>query len=256
LLPALNHKGSRLFLILGCFFVANALIAECIGVKIFSLEKTLGIIPSGIKLFGVEGLSFNLTAGVLLWPLLFVMTDIVNEYYGRRGVMLLSTIAAVLIAYAFLMFFLSIALPPADFWVTYQSERGVPNMQNAFGAVFGQGMWIIVGSLVAFVIGQIVDVLVFHRLKAITGERWLWLRANGSTLVSQLLDSFVVLFIAFYIGAGWSFETVLAIGVLNYLYKFSAALVLTPLLYFTHHWIDGYLGADLAAQMRKAAMQK
>ncbi len=66
--------------------------------------------------------------------------------------------------------------------------------------IFRQGLWIIIGSMVAFLIGQVLDVLVFHRIKKITGEKRIWLRATGSTLVSQLVDSFVVLFIAFYVG--------------------------------------------------------
>jgi queuosine precursor transporter len=256
MLATINHKGSRLFLILGCFFVANALIAECIGVKIFSLEQTFGANPVDWTVFGVSGLSFNLTAGVLLWPLVFVMTDIINEYFGPKGVWLLSSIAAVLIAYAFVMFFAAVYLPAADFWVGVNQQKGVPNMQNAFSAVFGQGMWIIVGSLVAFLVGQVVDVLIFHRIKFLTGENRIWLRATGSTLVSQLIDSFVVLFIAFYIGGGWDLATVLAIGVVNYCYKFVVAVLMTPVIYAVHHRIDRYLGPGLSSEMRKAAMKQ
>lgn len=256
MVAALNNKGSRLFLILGCFFVANALIAECIGVKIFSLEKLFGLQPVNWTVFGVENLSFNLTAGVLLWPLVFVMTDIINEYFGPKGVWLLSSIAAVLITYAFLMFFASIYLPSADFWVGVNADKGVDNMQNAFSAVFGQGMWIIVGSLVAFLVGQMIDVLIFHHIKYSTGEKSVWLRATGSTLVSQLIDSFVVLFIAFYIGGGWDLSTVLAIGVVNYCYKFIVAVLMTPIIYLVHGWIDNYLGEELSRDMRMAAMMR
>ncbi len=79
------QKQTRLFIILGGFFVANALIAEFIGVKIFSLEKSLGLSPVNLSFLGNTDLSFNLTAGVLLWPVVFVMTDVINEYYGRKG---------------------------------------------------------------------------------------------------------------------------------------------------------------------------
>src|SRR6266705_974288 len=82
----LKDKPTRLFIFFTAFFVANALIAECIGGKIFSLEKLFGFSPSHFTLFGQKGLSFNLTCGVLLWPLEFVMTDIVNEYYGPKAV--------------------------------------------------------------------------------------------------------------------------------------------------------------------------
>jgi len=81
----IQSKPTKLFIILAGIFIANALIAEIIGVKIFSLEKTLGFEPMRIRLLGND-LSVNLTAGVLLWPVVFIMTDIINEYYGMKGV--------------------------------------------------------------------------------------------------------------------------------------------------------------------------
>jgi uncharacterized PurR-regulated membrane protein YhhQ (DUF165 family) len=263
-MSALN-KETRLFIVLGGFFVANAIIAEFIGVKIFSLEKTLGIKQAHLDLFGKDGLSFNLTAGVLLWPVVFVMTDVINEYFGRKGVRLLSFLAAGLISYAFIMCFLAIHLTPADFWPTSHIKpglsedaqtairTGVGDYNAAFKLVFGQGLWIIIGSLVAFLVGQIIDVFVFHRIKRATGEKAIWLRATGSTLVSQFIDSFVVLIIAFYIGADWTLSLVLAIGVVNYIYKFVMAIVLTPVIYLAHWIIDGYLGHEVAHRMRHEA---
>ena len=103
----LDDKPSRLFIFFTAFFVANALIAECIGSKIFSLESTLGFKPFSFSLFGQSGLSFTLTCGVLLWPLEFVMTDIVNEFYGPKAVRRISYTAVALISYAYLMFFLA-----------------------------------------------------------------------------------------------------------------------------------------------------
>ena len=121
-------------------------------------------------------------------------------------------------------------------------------MNLAFEYVFGQGLWIIAGSLVAFLIGQIADVTVFQWIKRITGEKKLWLRATGSTLVSQLIDSFVVLFIAFYISGKMPLKLVIGIGIVNYIYKFIVAIVLTPLLYVIHNWIDRYLGHEVAEE--------
>ena len=264
----LQRKELKLFLWLGGFFVANALIAECVGVKIFSLEQTLGLSPISLSFFGESNLAFNLTAGVLLWPVVFVMTDVINEYYGRKGVKFLSFLTVGLILYAFFMFFLSIRLVPADFWPGSHISPSLPPAEQdlirskvadfdyAFGMVFGQGLWIIVGSVIAFLVGQILDVFVFHKIKMITGERLIWLRATGSTLVSQFVDSFVVLFVAFYIGAGWSFKLVLAIGLVNYLYKVFMAIVLTPLIYLAHHWIDWYLGEQLADKMKLEALHQ
>lgn len=252
----LRDKSTKLFISIAAFFVANALIAECIGGKIFSLEKLFGLDPANMNLFGQTGLSFNLTCGVLLWPLEFVITDIVNEYYGPKAVRRISYTAVVLITYAFIMFYAAMNIPPADFWITSKETEGVPNMQDAFGGIFGQGMWIIAGSLIAFLVSQIVDVTVFHTIKKRTGQKWVWLRATGSTLVSQLVDSFIVLFIAFKIGNGWSWKLVLAICVVNYLYKFTMAIILTPLIYLAENRIDRYLGAETARKMKLAAMGK
>lgn len=259
----IRDRATKLFILLGGFFIANALIAEFIGVKIFSLEQSMGITPVSLPLFGNK-FSFNLTAGVLLWPVVFIMTDIINEYYGQKGVKFLSYLTAGLISYAFLMFFWAIRLSPADWWTGSKTGIGIPNMQAAYGAVFGQGLWIIIGSLTAFLLGQILDVLVFHKIKAVTGEKWIWLRATGSTLFSQFIDSFVVLGIAFYIGpmldasngAPWSLAMLLSIGTGNYIYKFVVAVLMTPVIYLVHGIIEKYLGPEKAAEMKAAAMKR
>lgn len=248
-----ENKSSKLFILLGSLFIANALIAEFIGVKIFSLEKTIGIEPFELSILGFSNLSFNLTTGVLLWPFVFILTDIINEYFGIKGVKLLSIIAAGLISYAFIIFFLGIKTVPANFWISSNIQKGVPDMNVAFSVIFGQGLWIIIGSLFAFLLGQLLDVSIFQKLKKITGEKKIWLRATGSTLVSQLLDSFVVLFIAFYIGAQWSLKLVFAIGIVNYIYKFIIAILMTPIIYLSHSIIDKYLGKEVAQILKNNA---
>jgi uncharacterized integral membrane protein (TIGR00697 family) len=204
------------------------------------------------KIFG-NSLSFNMTVGVILWPIVFIMTDIINEYFGGGGVKLFSYIAAGLVSYSFLAIYMGIELSPANFWILKETANGKINMQEAYSQIFGQGLWIIIGSLVAFLVGQLVDVTVFHYVKRKTGPNKLWLRSTGSTLVSQLIDSFVVLFIAFYIGAGWDMKLVLGISLVNYIYKLSVALLLTPVLYGVHAIIDSYLGKELAQSMIREA---
>ncbi len=106
-------------------------------------------------------------------------------------------------------------------------------------------MWTIAGSITAFLIGQLVDVLIFHRIRRATGERLVWLRATGSTAVSQLVDSFVVLYIAFVLGPQhWSMGQFLAVGTVNYAYKLTLAVLMIPLIYAARRAIQGYLGAD------------
>jgi hypothetical protein len=248
-----DNRAAKLFIVLAAFLVCNALIAEFVGVKIFALEPTLGLQPLNWNLFGQSG-SLSFTSGVLLWPFVFLMTDIINEYFGRRGVRFISWLTVVLISYGFLAAYLAIALVPAQFWVAVNAERGVPDMQSAFASIFGQGMWTIAGSITAFLIGQLIDVAVFHRIRMKTGERWVWLRATGSTAVSQLIDSFVVLYIAFVIGPQhWPVPLFLAVGTVNYGYKLLMAFLLIPLIYLTRRAIRAYLGAPAATALEEAA---
>ncbi|MEQ8627462.1 queuosine precursor transporter [Ekhidna sp.] len=255
----MGNKKQNLFIILGAIFLANAILAELIGVKIFSLEQTLGWQPANLDIFGYT-LDFNLTAGVMIWPVVFITTDIINEYFGKAGVRKISFIAVGCIAYAFLMIWLVTKLSPAGFWLEVNNsdpDGNYFNMNFAFNKIYTQGLGIIVGSIIAFLIGQLLDVIIFQRLRKITGEKMIWLRATGSTLISQLIDSFVVLAIAFYILAPaesqWDFSQVMSVGSLNYIYKFIVAIALTPFIYLGHFLIDKYLGKENADRIKDEA---
>jgi len=251
---AIFPKEQLLFIILSGFFISNALLAEFIGVKVFSLERTFGFDPVSFTFLGEKGLSFDLTAGVLLWPVVFIMTDVINEYYGRRGVRLLSILAVCLILYAFIMVFLTMGLVPASFW-EHDPDTGL-NMNTAFTKIFGQGQKIIFGSLTAFLVGQLIDAYVFHQIRLKTGQRYKWLRATGSTLVSQFIDTFVVLLIAFYWGSHYPLTWVLAVGTVSYTYKFCMALLMTPVLYLIHHFIRQFLGPEQTKHLLQRAMNQ
>lgn len=252
----IKDRPTRLFIILGGFFVANAIIAEMIGVKIFSLEDSLNLKRADFSLLNAEHLSFSLSVGVLPWPVIFVTTDIINEYYGVKGVRFLSILTAALISFAFLIFYFAIhTSPDTTYWLTSNVSEGVPDMQAAFAAIFGQGMNIIVGSLTAFLIGQLADAFIFRRIKFLTGERRIWMRATLSTLVSQLIDSFIVTYIAFYLFKGVSIGQCTAWALTAYAYKFVIAVLFTPVVYMIHWLAEKYLGAQLAAEMKKTAMK-
>lgn len=157
-----------------------------------------------------------------------------------------------LILYAFLVIGLVTLLPPAQVWLDLNSTdaAGAPfDMDFAFNAVFRQSLGIIVGSVVAFLVAQLLDAHVFQFLRRFTGSRKICLRATGSTLVSQLIDSFVVLYIAFYVFGNWEMSLVLSVALLNYTYKFFMAIVLTPVLYASHYLIGQDLGPEVARQM-------
>lgn len=248
-----EQKRNRLFVLLSGIFLTNAIIAEMIGVKIFSGEGTLGLAPANLHILGYT-MDFNLTAGAVIWPVVFIVSDLINEYFGQPGVKRISYLTAGLIAYAFLVIFLTMRLPPAQWWLDAYSkdaDGNYFNMDFAFNRIFGQGQRIILGSLSAFLLGQLVDVFVFHKMRKVTGNKMLWLRATGSTIISQFVDSFVVLYIAF--AGTFSNDQIIAIGITNYIYKFLMAVALTPLIYLGHYFIDRYLGKDHAHRMAEEA---
>ena len=157
----LEQKRNRLFVILSGVFITNALLAEIIGVKIFSAESTVGLQPAQINILGFV-MDFNLTAGALIWPVVFITTDLINEYFGKPGVKRISYLTALLILYAFLVIFMAIRLPPAGWWAQITDPDGtVVTLDLAFNRVLGQGLRIIVGSLTAFLVAQLVDVFVW-----------------------------------------------------------------------------------------------
>lgn len=252
----LEQKRHTLFVVLAGIFLTNAIVAELIGVKIFSGEQTLGFSPANLNILGFT-MDFNLTAGAVIWPVVFITSDLINEYFGKPGVKRISYLAAFFIAYSFLVIFLTIKLPPAQWWLDANKTDNAGhyfNMDFAFNKILGQGQRIIVSSLAAFLIGQLIDVFVFQKLRKITGSKMLWLRATGSTLVSQFIDSFVVLYLAF--TGIFSNDQLLAIGITNYLYKFSVAILLTPLIYAGHYIIDRYLGKENAEKLSEESANK
>jgi len=251
----LNDKATRLYIILGSFFVASAIVAEMIGVKLFQLETALGIDKADFTLLGQHHLSFVLSVGVLPWPIIFIMTDVINDYFGVRGVRFLTLITAGLIAFTYVLMWFAIHMPPGlGWWMTSSAGQGVPDMQAAFKSIFGQGNNIIIGSLTAFIIGQLVDASIFRRLKRITGDRRIWLRATGSTLISQLIDSVVVTYVAFWLFKGMPFAQCTALVITAYSYKFVVALLSTPVIYLVHASVERYVGKERAHAMREAAM--
>jgi len=239
--PVLNRaqedRRQTLFLVLAGVFIGNALLAELIGGKLFQVPTPWH--------------TFTLSCGIVLWPVVFVFTDIINEYFGRPGVRKMSFLAAAIIAYSFLALTAAGFVPAASF---------SPVDDASFARVFFQSRWIIVGSIAAFLLAQLIDVTVFWIIRRGTGHRFLWLRATGSTLVSQLIDTFVVGFIGLHLpfrlgGQGVDFPTFLNSAISGYLFKFAIALSVTPLLYLVHRVVDGYLGERTAHQLIEAVAE-
>lgn len=218
----IQTRRDIVYLALAGFFVTNAILGEVTGGKLFT--------------FGV----FTLSIGVIPWPVVFIATDLINEYFGREGVKRLTLMTIALIVYAFVVLFLAMQVPAAAF---------SPVTDAQFKAVFGQSLWIIVGSVTAFALSQLVDVGIFWLVRHRTGGRFLWMRATGSTVVSQLIDSIVIIGIAFWLPGKVKTSEFLQVAASNYSFKLLIALGTTPLLYAGHAAIDRFLGIDEAHQL-------
>jgi len=251
-----TEKKSHLYLLLSAFFVGNAFLAELTGAKIFSVGELIAPL-SGSGANPPQWLSsMNMSIGVIIWPLVFITSDIMNEYFGREGVRKISFITAILIAYALLFLLLANALPPAAFWMENNQTLpdGTPfNINYAYQKIFGQGVNIIIGSITAFLVSQLIDAYTFQYIKKITQHRHLWLRATGSTVVSQVIDSFLIVYVAFYLLGNWSLSEVMQVAALQYGYKVGLAIILTPVIYGMHWIIERYLGKRPAFEERETA---
>ena len=217
-----RSRRDIVYLALAGFFVTNAILGELTGGKLFTLGP------------------FTLSIGVIPWPVVFIATDLINEYFGREGVKRLTFMTIGLIVYAFVVLFLAMQVPAASF---------SPVTDAQFQGVFGQSLWIIVGSVTAFALSQLVDVVIFWLVRHKTGGRYLWMRATGSTVISQLIDSIVIIAIAFWLPGKIKTSEFLTVAASNYSFKLIVALSVTPLLYGGHAAIDRYLGAEEAHEL-------
>lgn len=211
----LKSRKDVVFLVLAGFFITNAIVAELIGGKL-------------VQFFGL----FTQSIGIILWPVIFLLTDLINEYYGKDGVKKLTYITVGLISFTFILLSIALNIPATSF---------SPVSDDNFKIVFGQSQWIIVGSIVAFLFSQLIDVYVFWAFKKVTGNKHIWLRATGSTMVSQLVDTFVVQFIAFVLPGKWPFDEFLTNASWGYAFKLLVALALIPMIYVGHFLIGKYL---------------
>lgn len=226
-------KKQILYLALSGFFISNAILAELIGVKLF-------LLPIDIPGLGRPAASI----GVIPWPIVLVATDIMNEYFGKDGVKKITLLTAGMIVYCFIVIYFAMLVPAADF---------SPVQNDVFNQVFGQSQWIIVGSLCAFVLSQFIDVVVFWFFREKTKGKMLWLRTTGSTVVSQMIDSVVVVGVAFWLPGKVKTADFLNVAATNYSYKLFIAIALTPVIYLVHGMIDKYLGEQEADQLIAAS---
>jgi uncharacterized integral membrane protein (TIGR00697 family) len=213
-----QSKKDTVYVVLAGIFITNAVVAELIGGKLIQVGSAV------------------MSIGILPWPIVFITTDLINDYFGEKGVRKLSLITASLIAYTFVILYLAMQIPAVD------GKNLVTDAQ--FNGVFGQSMWIIVGSITAFLVSQLIDVTIFHFVKNRTGNKMIWLRSTGSTVISQLFDSFIVLGIAFWMTGKMTTEVFITSAFTGYFVKLIIAILMTPLIYLGHYLIRNYIAKD------------
>ena len=248
--PALDRVQILLLALFG-LFSAFFIVGDIIGGKLFEFS-IFGLVPGHLGLG--EG-KFVATVGILAFPLTFLLTDIINEYFGKRVVRLFTLLSISVMLLLQLVVQASINATTVSFTPGVSAEQ----FGAAYSLALGQSWMIVVASTTAFAIGQLLDVKVFGALRRLTGGRMLWLRAQGSTLVSQAIDTVVVIGLAFMIlpmltgGNAWSMSNFLTVCATNYLIKFGIAVASTPILYIVHLAVEQWLGHDTAAKLKSAA---
>jgi uncharacterized integral membrane protein (TIGR00697 family) len=225
-------RREKIFLVLASAFVVVLVLTNVIGVKLFQAP------------FNPE---FALTTGILTYPLTFLITDIVSEVYGKKRADFMVAVGFGMSVLMMVILMVAVAVPPHDYWVApvnpyYADAAGY---QRAYTSVFALNGILLFGSMSAFLCAQLTDNWLFHRLRRLTNGRHLWLRNNGSTWISQLVDTIVVNSILFYIGFGMDFMVGVEIMVTIYLYKVAIAAMDTPFVYLGI-WVLGKLGVKPA----------
>lgn len=250
--PVPLERREILLLTLASLFIGFFVAADLMGAKLWHFT-IFGLRPRHL---GLDGDEFIATVGILAFPLTFILTDIINEYFGRRIVRALTIIAIGVNLVLQPVVQTAVAVPVISFNPDVSGEE----MQKAYRLVLGPSWPIVIGSMTAFLIGQFLDIRIFTWLRHLTGGRLLWLRSQGSTVVSQLIDSFVVIFVAFVI-IPWLFSTMTpwtqaqatSVSLTNYTIKFLEAVALTPLLYIVHAAVDAWLGKATAEDLVREA---
>lgn len=249
-----NDRKREVLLVLLCsLFIGFFVTAELLGAKLWRFTL-FGLSPTKLGLS--SSAEFVATTGILAFPLTFVLTDVINEYFGRRVVRLFTLSAVAVNLVLQLVVQAAIRVPAISFTPGVSDET----VQNAYSLALGQSWSIVAASLVAFLIGQALDARVFTYLRHKTGGKMLWLRSQGSTVVSQLVDTFVVIGLAFVVipkltgfGTPWQWGQAFEVSITNYVYKFAIAVAITPVLYLVHGAVARWLGHDYAEALAHEA---
>ena len=225
-------RAQRLFFILGAIFVTSLVVSDIIG---------------GAKLIAVgtvAGRPIVVSVGMLAFPLTFVLTDIINEFWGPRATRFVTFVGLAMLGLIFVTLLAASNLPAA---------ANNPYPAEWFNRIFGSSLRLIVASMTAYLCGQLLDIFTFSVLKRMARGRYIWLRATGSTVISQLVDTIIVQFIDF--GGILPTRDIWAVALNSYVLKFVLAVGMTPVIYLGHSVVERlfHMHALPAAELARSA---
>lgn len=225
----------KIYLWLCCISLASLLISDIVGIKLFHIQLPFSV-------FGYDHVDH--TCGMLTFPVTFILTDLVNEYFGKRAARRLTYIGVAMGVFVFVVLNIAQAMPYLE--APYNVSK------DSFDAIFGSSKVMYVASLSAYFVGQLSDIFTFGLIKRFTGQKYVWLRATGSTILSQFLDSFVVSYLAFSLGRKLfpspggptpaNFHQIVDIALTGYTLKFVLAIGVTPIIYAGRYALHEWFG--------------
>jgi uncharacterized integral membrane protein (TIGR00697 family) len=216
---------TKLFLTLAGLFITALVVGDIIGGKLYQLH--------------LGGFDLTISVGMIPFPVVFLLTDLINEFYGQRAAKIVTFVGFGMAWFTIAVLFAAVAVPWAPFT---QSADWTGVNQPAFDTIFASSQRILLASTVAYLVAQLTDIGVFHFLRRRTSGRMLWLRATGSTIVSQLIDTVVIGFLAW--AGTMPMKGIISIIVTSYLVKLVVAIALTPLIYAGHALVERGLGLE------------
>ena len=226
----MNESYIKIYSILMSVFVVTLVLTNIIGTKIFLLfDQSL---PNG--LFGTP---LALTAGIITYPITFLVTDVTSEIFGKARASLMVIVGFFCSLLSLIIISIVLRLTPSEVWLTGTPYSTLDQMVLAFDTVFTLPGVLIFASMTAYLVAQLIDVNIFHMIKKITNSKYLWLRNNVSTMISQLIDTIIVNTIFLGFGMGLSFDIVYKIIIANYLVKIIFAAIDTPIVYLIVNFI-------------------
>lgn len=221
---ALPFDGrTRLFLVLASVFTTCLIVGDMIGGKLVEIPTPM--------------FTAVVTVGMIPFPVTFLLTDLLNEFYGKRAARFVTYLAFGCAVLTYVFIWVGGIIPIAEFT---RSKDWTGVTEGSFANVFLGSQRMITASLTAYLAAQLVDIFVFHALKRWTSGKLLWLRATGSTVISQLIDTVVINIVA------WTgiltTGQIVDVAVSSYAVKIVIAIGLTPLIYAGHAAMERWLG--------------